>query len=144
MQTIEGYLFPTKTKQIVFSQLFWPKDRLYCKSERDYKKGIETWEKSFINVLHARPMKSKGIGCDILISNPKDNPIILEYGGKCLVSLKKQGVLILCVNKWGSWTKGYGVSADTPNKAIKLYYEYVEWLKLYHKNPKLFPPAKFN
>ena len=140
---MKGYLFPTKIKQIVFSQMYWPKDRLYFKSDRDYKKAIEVWEKSFINVLHARPLKSEAIGAHILISNPKDDSLIAAYGDECLVSLKKKGALVLCIKSFGSWTKGYGIIGDTPNEAIKLYYEYVEWLKEYHKNPKLFTPAKF-
>jgi len=140
---IEGYLFEVENKQIVFSQLWWPKDRYMCKCDRDYKKGFEVWRKSFINVLHARPCSGKEPGTDILISNPKDSPQILAHGNKCLVSLKKKGVLVLCHGFGGSWTKGYGIFADTPTEAIQLYKEYVEWLKLYHKNPKLFPPAKF-
>ncbi len=144
METIKGYLLTNKNEQVVFSQLYWPKSRDSYKRERDYKKIIEVWRKSFINVLHARPMESEGIGCDILISNPKDDSLIAEYGNECLVSLKKKGVLVLCIKSFGSWTKGYGVFADTPDKAIGLYKEYVEWLKLYHKNPKLFSPAKFS
>ncbi len=137
---IRGYLFQYETsEQIVFSQLDWPRDRYTCKSDRDYEKGIEVWKKSFINVLHARPCSGKEPGTNILVSNPKDGSLIAEHGNECLVSLKKKGVLILCLRKWGSWTKGYGVFADTPEKAISSYKKYADWLKI--RKPEDFPPS---
>lgn len=137
---IMGYVYESENKQIVFSQLWWPRDRSDCKSDRDYKKGIEVWEKSFINVLNARPITGKEPGTNILISNSKkDDSLILEHGNKCLVSLKKKGVLVLCACCFGSWTVGYGVFGETPEKAINFYKKYVEWLKI--RKPGDFPPA---
>lgn len=144
MKDIEGYLFETENEQIVFSQLSYPKDRYMCKCDRDYERGVKVFEKSFINVLHARPTSGKQPGTNILISNPKDDHMIASHGNKCLVSLKKKGVLVLCIFSFGSWTKGYGVFGDTPSEAIKLYHEYTEWLILYHKDPSLHPPAIFS
>ena len=155
MELIKGYIYTNSRNQIVFSKIrmpcqYWESPSKGHKTQKGYKKAIKDWKNSFINVLHAYYHRNKEVGSSnygsahIIINSNKNDTEVLDWGNECMITLEDKGAKVVCHKFMGSWTTGHGVFADTPEKAIKLYEEYVEWLKLYHKNPKLFPPAKFS
>ena len=155
MELIKGYIYTNNRNQIVFSKIrmpchHWESPSKGHKTQKGYKKAIKDWKNSFIKVLYARYHQNRkvdspnyGSSCIIINSN-KNNTEVLKWGDECMITLEGKRAKVVCHKFMGSWTTGHGVFADTPTKAIKLYKEYVEWLKLYHKNPKLHPPSKFS
>ena len=142
MKTFKCYVYTTGlNSKVVWSPEREPWESEY-KSKEDWYKAIKKWNKTFKKVPNAHWNNKSGliIVKGNILNTFEDNWEVLNWGNKCVATLIKGKIKILCHEFGSGWTCGYGVFGKTPEEAIRFYKEYVEWLKV--RKPGDYPPSR--